>query len=91
MVIVWSFRARAEFDQLIDRIKQESPVGARRVAARIEKRVGDLAQFPYQGVRTRRGLFRLDVARTPYLVIYKISGDEIAIVAILHGRRWRRS
>lgn len=91
MVIVWSERARREFDQAVAYIKQRSQQGARRTAHRIEKRIDDLLLFPDQGTPARNGLRRLVVTGTRYIVIYSVAPKNITIVAVLHAARRRRS
>lgn len=63
----------------------------RRIANHLLKRIEDLRQFPMQGVASPRGLYRLDVAQTPYLVFYRVRAQAITIIGIVHGRRKRRS
>jgi plasmid stabilization system protein ParE len=60
-------------------------------SARIDKRVNDLMLFSEQGTAFSRGLRRLDVSKTSCLVLYRIEKQVISIVAVLHGRRNRRS
>jgi toxin ParE1/3/4 len=48
------------------------------------------AQFPEAGEKYQhlKGEFRIVIV-SPYLVFYRIAGDEIDIVRVLHGaRRW---
>jgi plasmid stabilization system protein ParE len=91
MVIEWSLRAQSDLERIVTDISRESPAGAKRVFARITKRVNDLGQFPAQGVARPRRLYRLDVARTPYFVLYRITTDQITILKVLHGRRRSRA
>lgn len=65
--------------------RKESPRGAARIGARIRKRADDLAQFPEQGTASgKAGVRQLYVAKTPYILIYRIKGDEVQIITILH-------
>jgi toxin ParE1/3/4 len=90
-VIEWSLRAQSDLERIAVNIARESPAGAQRIINRITKRVADLNQFPAQGVVRPRRVYRLDVARTPYFVIYRIDADKVVILKVLHGRRRQRS
>jgi plasmid stabilization system protein ParE len=91
VVIEWSPRARQNLESIIARISIDSPRGAKRIADRITKRVEDLKQFPEQGVARPGRIYRLDVAHTPYFVVYRVSEKGVTILSVLHGRRNRRS
>ena len=49
-----------------------------------------LSQFPNTGRAGRRpGTRELVIAKTPFIVAYRVRGDTIEIVRVLHGRqRW---
>lgn len=91
MVIEWSARAKRDYDSLVAYNSAESPSGAKRIASRIQKRIADLQEMPLQGSLLPKGLRRLEITRTPYLLIFRIDRDAVRIVRILHGRRNRRS
>jgi toxin ParE1/3/4 len=85
-------RAVADLIRIEAHIRAESPRGAARVGARIRKRAGDLAQFPFQGTRSRRhGVFQLYVAKTPYILIYRLENDEVQIITVVHTSQRRRT
>ena len=90
-MINWSERAKRDLAMLSAYTAKHSPRGARRVVRRILKRIDDLVEMPEQGSLLPKGLRRLEVTQTPYLLIFKLEGDEVRIVRILHGRRNRRS
>jgi toxin ParE1/3/4 len=91
MVIIWSARARRDYDALIAYTNQHSPRGAKRIAARIQKRIDDLIMMPHQGSLLPKNLRRLEITETPYLLIFRADADAVRLVRILHGRRNRRS
>lgn len=91
MVIIWSERAKRDFDALVAYTRKHSPRGAERISTRIHKRIADLLSIPHQGSLLPKNLRRLEITETPYLLIFRIQGDAIQIVTILHGRRNRRS
>jgi toxin ParE1/3/4 len=82
--------AQADRDEIFDYIETDSPKAAIAVDKRIQERVESLARFPELG-RTGRveGTRELVIPRTPYIVAYRISGDIVSILRVLHGaRRW---
>lgn len=91
MVIIWSARAKRDYDLLIAYTFKHSPRGAKRIAGRIQKRIEDLVAMPHQGSILPKSLRRLEITATPYLVIFRVDADAIRLVRILHGRRNRRS
>ena len=57
---------------------------------RILGAVETLTQFPFRGRAGRLPDSReLVVARTPYVVVYRVDGDEVVILRVRHGaQRW---
>lgn len=91
MRVVWGDGARHDFDRAIAYLGKESPAGAIRVGERILQAIGLLEQFPEMAPPSRhRGLRQLVVARTPYLVVYRIEAGRVEIRAIVHARQRRR-
>ena len=91
MRIVWADSARLDFDNAIDFMTAESPAGARRVGDRILDAISLLERFPHTAqVSRHRGLRQFVVARTPYLVIYRVHEDCVEIRAVVHAKRKRR-
>lgn len=93
MRIVWLPRARDEVREAHAYIASANPAAAKAVIARIRTQVKALADFPMSG-RTGRvtGTRELIISKTPYIVAYRIAGDDIEILAVLHGaRRWPES
>jgi toxin ParE1/3/4 len=59
---------------------------ARRVAISIYERLSALMEFPEQGRQGRKsGTRELIFTGLPYLAIYRIRGDAVEILRILHG------
>ncbi len=71
-------------------IARDNPAAATRQVERILTAAAGLVRFPESGRPGRRaGTRELVVGRTPYLLPYRISGDVIEILRVLHGRqRW---
>jgi toxin ParE1/3/4 len=90
MNIVWHSQAQRDLDQIFDFILQHDPNAAVRLCDRIERRVDQLRQHPHMGRPGRIAHTReLVVARTPYVVVYRMAGTQVDILAVIHAsRRW---
>jgi toxin ParE1/3/4 len=89
--IRWTPEAFADLEQLTERIAQESPDAALRVARRIYQAVESLEKSPNIG---RPGWVKhtreLALAPLPYLVVYRVENEVVHIVRIHHGaQNWR--
>lgn len=71
-------------------IAREDPAAADAVQLRITTSVDRLAQFPDAGRAGHvNGTREIDVGAYPYIVVYRIKGDEIQILTVRHtSRRW---
>lgn len=86
MRLRWTDVAVQDLTSICDYIQQNSAAAARRVATSIHEQIGFLAQFPESGRTGRKPETReLVLSRLPYLVIYRLHGDAIEILRILHG------
>ena len=88
MRLVFRPEAEADLTEIHDHIATDSPARARRFIALLRDRRAPLRQFPEMGrVRDdlRPGLRSLAVDR--YVVIYRVLGDMVEIVTIVHGSR----
>jgi toxin ParE1/3/4 len=66
----------------------DNPPAAERQVGRIVAAVNGLRQFPEIGRPGRRvGTRELVVNRTPYIVAYRLRGDGVEVLRVLHGRR----
>jgi toxin ParE1/3/4 len=63
-------------------------VAADRMIDRFTATFDRIAMYPETGDRHPKGEFRI-VTEAPYLILYRIAGEEIDVVRVLHGaRRW---
>lgn len=88
MRLVFRPAALADLVEIHDHIAADSPARARKFIALLRDRCGPLRQFPEMGrLRDdlRPGLRSLPVDR--YVVIYRVLGDVVEIVTIVHGSR----
>jgi toxin ParE1/3/4 len=90
MRLGWCILAQADRDAIFDYIEADSPQAAITVDDRIREQVETLVRFPQSGRLGRiEGTRELVVPRTPYIVAYRVTGDAVRILRVLHGaRRW---
>lgn len=91
MHIVWSLDAIRDLVELRAHIAKDNP----RAAALMVQRIVDLVEqlLPTQPAMGRPGRVagtrELVIARTPYLVPYRVVGTRIEVIRVYHGaRRW---
>lgn len=90
MRIVWTEPALRDLAAARDYIARDNPPAADQQVVRVLAAVESLLQFPEVGRPGRReGTRELVVSRTPYIVPYRLRGQSIEILRVLHGRqRW---
>jgi toxin ParE1/3/4 len=91
MHVRWTDPAVSDLTHICDYIETHgSSAMARRVALSIYEPVNALAQSPRRGRQGRKpGTRELVLHGLPYLVIYRIRGDAVEILRILHGtQKW---
>ena len=90
MKIEWSAFAIQDRDSIFDFIEAESPKAAVLVDGRIDDQVNQLARFPEFGRLGRvDGTRELVISQTPYIVPYRIYGDVIRVLRVLHqAQQW---
>jgi toxin ParE1/3/4 len=88
--LAWSALAVSDLVEVRRYIGDRNRSAARRVARRILESVNLLTRFPAIGRPGRVPHTReLVVTDTPYLVPYRVRGDVVEILRVLHGaRRW---
>jgi len=93
MEIVWLNRALYDIEAIIAYIESENPPGARSVFARIREESSRLAEFPQIGRPGRIGGTReLVIVGTPFIIPYRVVGQRVEILAVMHGaRQWPKS
>jgi toxin ParE1/3/4 len=84
--IVWTDRATLNRDAQLDYIGQDNPAAAIHVDDEIDSQVMQLSDFPRIGRPGKRaGTRELVIDRTPYIAVYRIDGDTVRILRLLHG------
>lgn len=88
----WLRRALRDLEDAYLYVAADKPVAARRLVEQIEEGVAQLSLHPHLGRPGRvPGTRELVIAGTPFLVVYRLDGDRVVILTVLHGaRRWPR-
>ncbi len=86
MRLEWSVLAFEDRLAIFDHIEADSPRAAILTDGRILDQVRRLKHFPGIGRPGRIvGTRELIVNRTPYIVAYRVAGDKVVILRVLHG------
>lgn len=88
MKLRYTRRAAAELEEVLAYIEERSPLGARRVQARIQAITNLLLEHPKAGQLTSNGRLRRMVASPyPYLIFYELTEDQIVVHGVRHAAR----
>ena len=88
MRLEWLAQALHDFDEIIDYIAKDSPVAAMEQGDKIESQVAGLLDNHLLGRPGRvKGTRELVIARTSYIVAYRVKKGAIQILRVLHGAR----
>jgi len=80
--------AARDLEGIVDYIALDNPVAAEKTYRGIIKTVGHLTEFPALGRPGRYPETReLSIPDLPYLVIYEVGEDAVAILAVFHTSR----
>lgn len=86
MKTTWSGAARRDVLALVEFLSERSPTGAARILREIYSRTDRLAREPKLGRIGRMADTRERVVpRTPYVIVYRLRGDTVEILRVLHG------
>lgn len=93
MKLEWLPRALHDFEEIIDYIADDNPLAAIEQGDEIENQLTRLLDNKHLGHPGRvKGTREMVIARTPYIVAYRVKKDAIQILRILHGARlWPNS
>ena len=93
MRIVWTEFAVRDLASARSYIAQDNPPAADRQLERILAAVASLLQFPEIGRPGRRaGTRELVVNRTSYIIAYRLRGESIELLRVVHSRqKWPES
>ncbi|RWC32735.1 MAG: type II toxin-antitoxin system RelE/ParE family toxin [Mesorhizobium sp.] len=94
MQVSWTNAALGDLDQIQDFVAQDSSAAAYRLAADLIGRTDELlASNPMIGRKGRAsGTRELVISRTPYILVYRVRGGDVEVLAVVHGaREWPKS
>jgi addiction module RelE/StbE family toxin len=82
----WTSHAAADLARIVERIRDDNPSAALRVARTIYKGVAELRAFPYRGrIGIAPDTRELVFAPWPYTVVYEIIEDDVQVLRIRHA------
>jgi len=85
MRIKWLKAARQNLDEAMQYVAQDDPEAALRIYEHIRNRVAQLSRQPASGRPGRVYATReLVIEKYPYIVPYRVQGDEIHILRVFH-------
>jgi toxin ParE1/3/4 len=92
MIIRWDARALRDLEAIHEYIAHDDPAAAKRVVQRIEDSIGRLLIIPMSGrPGVAKGTRLLAVPGVPYIVVHRVRGETVDILAVIHTARRRRS
>jgi addiction module RelE/StbE family toxin len=88
--LVWTNRALRRLDEIGAYIAADNPIAASKVVGRIATAAERLTDYPTSGrVGRLNGTRELVLADIPYIVPYRVVGDRVQIITVLHAaQRW---
>jgi plasmid stabilization system protein ParE len=89
MKVRFSRPALAELNEILADLITKNPGAAKRFELRIRQISKRIGQFPhgFQEVAERSGVRRVPLVRYPHVIFYKIVGDEVIVLRVVHGAR----
>lgn len=92
MLIQWTEKAETDAIEILEYIAQDNITAAYDVYEAIRQQVDRLAEYPKLGrVGRLKGMRELVIAGTHYIVAYRIRGDIVHILRVLHGAMdWKK-
>jgi toxin ParE1/3/4 len=85
-MLVWLRRAINDRDAQLEYIAQDNPLAAVSQGDRIDAQVDILLQHPQLGRPGRKqGTRELVISHTPFIMVYRIKGQRIELLRLLHG------
>ena len=85
--LTWRPRASARLANFINYIADRDPAAAEKLRASIYRSIDHAREFPEAYRRGRRPGTREIVAHRNYIVIYRVAGDELDVLTVIHARQ----
>jgi toxin ParE1/3/4 len=89
MNVYWTDNAIRHLTNIYEYIALNSPTYARGMVDRITRRSSQIADSPFSGrmVPEYQAQDIRELIEKPYRIIYRIKGDQIDVLAVIHGAR----
>ena len=88
MEVRWQKRAVSDLYRVCEYIRRDNPSAAEMAGAAIETATRNLARYPEMGRAGEvPGTRELIVNGLPYLVVYRVQGQAVQILRVLHGKQ----
>ncbi len=88
MKLSYTRRAQTDLNEIFDYVAQDNSRAAARIITKIRVSLADLTANPSLGRPGRvDGTRELIITHTPYIVAYRIHGNEIQVLAVIHAAR----
>ena len=88
MNVVYAPRALRDLNGIAAYLSEREPVAARRALGAIKSSIDTLSFFPQIGrLVDDAGHRRVPVVRYPYVIFYRIAGDDLLILHVRHTSR----
>ena len=90
MSVRWTRPALRDLEEIGDYIARDKPEAAARLVTKILDHAQALSEHPMKGRPGRAPQTReLVITGTPFVVPYRLRGNDVEILAVFHGaRRW---
>jgi addiction module RelE/StbE family toxin len=90
MAILWRDRATRDIEGIFTYVAADNPSAAGDVVRRLRTAIAQLVEFPRRGRKgTFPGTLELVIPGLPYIVVYRLSGNDIEILAVPHAAQRR--
>ena len=86
MKVRWTSRAARSLTQIANYIDRDNPKAAAETVEQIRRAANRLAETPHMG-RLGRVEGTLELVVAPYIIPYRIKGEEAQILHVFHTRR----
>ena len=86
-VVLWSRSALNDLEKIHDYIATFNPSAGRTMVERIVSEAESLAAFPHRRRPVRGKDLRESTLIYPYIIRYRVSGDEVFVLRVRHGNR----
>jgi len=90
MRVRWTPNAVSDLVRIVERIREDNPSAAQRVARAIYTGVASLRKFPYRGrIGLVPGTRELVFGPLPYIAVYEVIEDQAQVLRIRHtSQNW---